>query len=125
MSAVGRQENRQQEISVISRGLKALAREIDVPLLVISQLSRALETRADKQPVLSDLKESGSLEQDADVVLFLYRDDYYDEASTQPNLADVIVAKHRKGATGKVQLCFRKELTSFHDLVVERTELEY
>ena len=125
MSAVGRQENRQQEISVISRGLKALAREIDAPLLVISQLSRALETRAEKQPVLSDLKESGSLEQDADVVLFLYRDDYYDEASTQPNLADVIVAKHRKGATGKVQLFFRKELTSFHDLVVERTELEY
>lgn len=125
MATAGRQENRQQEMSLISRSLKSLARELDCPLLVVSQLSRALESRADKEPMLSDLRESGSLEQDADVVMFLYRDDYYNEASTEPNIAQVIVAKHRKGATGKISLYFRKELTSFHDLEVVRTELEY
>lgn len=125
MSAAGRTENRQQEMSLISRSLKSLARELNVPILVVSQLSRALETRADKEPMLSDLRESGSLEQDADVVMFLYRDDYYNEASTEQNIAQVIVAKHRKGATGRVSLYFRKELTAFHDLEIVRTELEY
>lgn len=121
----GRNENRQQEISYISRSLKSLARELNVPVIALSQLSRAVESRSDKRPMLSDLRESGSIEQDADVVLFIYRDDYYDENSEQQNIADVIVAKHRHGATGTVSLFFRKELTQFRDLEIQRTELEY
>lgn len=116
-------ENRQQEISFISRSLKALARELNVPVIALSQLSRAVESRADKRPMLSDLRESGSIEQDADVVLFIYRDDYYDEASDRQNIADIIVAKHRHGSTGTVSLLFRKELTQFRDLEIQRTEL--
>ena len=127
MSAGGnsRPENRQQEISHISRSLKALARELNVPVLALSQLSRAVESRADKRPMLSDLRESGALEQDADVVGFIYRDDYYNEESEQQNMADVIVAKHRHGSTGTVTLYFRKELSQFRDLEIMRTELEY
>jgi len=116
-------ENRQQEISFISRSLKSLARELNVPVIALSQLSRAVESRADKRPMLSDLRESGSIEQDADVVLFIYRDDYYDEASDRQNIADVIIAKHRHGSTGTVSLLFRKELTQFSDLEIQRTEL--
>ncbi len=116
-------ENRQQEISYISRSLKALARELNVPVIALSQLSRAVESRADKRPMLSDLRESGSIEQDADVVMFIYRDDYYDEASERQNIADIIVAKHRHGSTGTVSLLFRKELTQFRDLEILRTEL--
>ncbi|MCB0044087.1 MAG: replicative DNA helicase [Caldilineaceae bacterium] len=121
----GRSENRQQEISYISRSLKGLARELNVPVLALSQLSRAVESRADKRPMLSDLRESGSIEQDADVVLFIYREDYYIEDTDRQNIADVIVAKHRHGSTGTISLFFRKELTQFRDLEIQRTELEY
>ncbi len=121
----GRNENRQQEISYISRSLKGLARELNVPVIALSQLSRAVESRADKRPMLSDLRESGSIEQDADVVLFIYREDYYIEDTDRQNIADVIVAKHRHGSTGAISLYFRKELTQFRDLEIERTELEY
>ncbi len=124
-SGGGRNENRQQEISYISRSLKSLARELNVPVIALSQLSRAVESRSDKRPMLSDLRESGSIEQDADVVLFIYRDDYYNEDSEQQNIADVIVAKHRHGSTGTVSLFFRKELTQFRDLEIQRTELDY
>lgn len=120
-----RDTNRQQEISFISRSLKNLARELNVPIIALSQLSRAVETRADKRPILSDLRESGSIEQDADVVLFIYRDDYYDENSERQNIADIIVAKHRHGSTGTVSLYFRKELTEFRDLETQRQQLSY
>lgn len=109
-------ENRQQEITFISSSIKNLARELEVPVLALSQLSRAVEARQDKRPMLQDLRESGSIEQDADVVMFLYRDDYYNEDSLEPNLAELIVAKHRNGSTGKVQLFFHKELTLFREL---------
>ncbi len=121
----GRNENRQQEISYISRSLKSLARELNVPVIALSQLSRAVEARADKRPMLSDLRESGSIEQDADVVLFIYREDYYLEDSDRQNIADILVAKHRHGETGTISLFFRKELTQFRDLEIQRTELDY
>lgn len=121
----GRDANRQQEISYISRSLKALARELNVPVIALSQLSRAVESRADKRPMLSDLRESGSIEQDADVVLFIYREDYYIEDSEKQNIADIIIAKHRHGSTGTVSLYFRKELTQFRDLETQRMDLEY
>ena len=109
--------NRVQEVSEISRGLKALARELNVPILALSQLSRGVELRADKKPQLSDLRESGSIEQDADIVMFLYRDEYYnpdDEASA--NLADLIIAKNRNGATAQIKLHFAREVQRFRDL---------
>ncbi|HRW04046.1 MAG: replicative DNA helicase [Caldilineaceae bacterium] len=121
----GRNDNRQQEISYISRSLKALARELNVPVIALSQLSRAVESRSDKRPMLSDLRESGSIEQDADAVLFIYREDYYIEDTDRQNIADILVAKHRHGATGTVSLFFRKELTQFRDLEIQRTDLEY
>ena len=112
-----RAENRQQEISEISRSLKALAREMDIPILALSQLSRGVEMRADKKPQLSDLRESGSLEQDADVVMFLYRDEYYnrDEENNQ-NIAELIIAKNRNGPTTSIALQFNKEIMRFGDL---------
>ena len=113
----GRQENRQQEISEISRNLKALAREMDVPILALSQLSRSVELRAEKKPQLSDLRESGSLEQDADIVMFLYRDEYYNrEDSGKENTAELIIAKNRNGPTTAVRLYFDKETMRFADL---------
>lgn len=124
-SRPGRNENRQQEISYISRSLKGLARELNVPVVAISQLSRAVESRSDKRPMLSDLRESGSIEQDADVVLFVYREDYYIEDTDRQNIADIIIAKHRHGSTGTVSLFFRKELTQFRDLEIQREELDY
>lgn len=124
-SSGGRPENRQQEISYISRSLKALARELNVPVIALSQLSRAVESRADRRPMLSDLRESGSIEQDADVVLFIYREDYYVEDTDRQNIADVLVAKHRHGSTGTISLFFRKELTQFRDLEIQRTALDY
>lgn len=116
-----RGDNRVQEISYISRGLKELARELNVPVISGAQLSRAVEQRTDKRPVLSDLRESGSIEQDADVVLFIYRDDVYNEASERPNEADIIVAKHRNGPTGNAVLYFRKQLTQFVN--IRKTEV--
>ncbi|MFY9139515.1 MAG: replicative DNA helicase [Thermacetogeniaceae bacterium] len=112
-----RSENRVQEISEISRFLKSLARELDIPVLALSQLSRAVEQRGgDRRPMLSDLRESGSLEQDSDMVMFIYRDDYYNEDSEYKGVADLIIAKHRNGPTGTIQLAFLKEFTKFVNL---------
>ncbi len=120
-----RSENRVQEISSISRALKAMARELNVPLLAISQLSRGVEARSDKRPILSDLRESGALEQDADVVIFIYRDELYNENTERKNIADIIVAKHRNGPTGNVALYFRKELAQFLEAEVRRQEIDF
>ena len=109
-------DNRQQEISEISRSLKALARELNVPVIALSQLSRSVESRQIKKPMLSDLRESGSLEQDADIVSFLYREDYYNPETENKNITDVIIAKHRNGLVDTVQLFFHKQFTKFCDL---------
>src|SRR3954471_2733629 len=111
-----RAENRQQEIAEISRGLKVLARDLDVPVLAIAQLSRAVEQRHDKRPLLSDLRDSGAIEQDADMVMFLYRDEYYNPDSDDKGIAEVIVGKHRNGPTGKVQLAWLEQYTKFASL---------
>jgi len=112
-----RNDNRQQEISDISRQLKIMARELDVPVIAISQLSRACESRTDKRPVLSDLRDSGAIEQDADVVMFLYRDDYYnhDELKKDVEAAELIVAKNRHGETKTIHLGWRAEFTMFFE----------
>lgn len=113
----GKQENRQQEIAEISRSLKGLARELDVPILALSQLSRSVELRADKKPQLSDLRESGSLEQDADIVMFLYRDEYYNRDETEnKSVAEIIVAKNRNGPTTNISLSFDREVMMFRDI---------
>lgn len=109
-------ESRQQEISEISRSLKALARELKVPLIALSQLSRSVESRQDKRPMLSDLRESGALEQDADIVSFLYREDYYDKETENQHITEVILAKHRNGPVGLVKLYFKNEFTLFLNL---------
>jgi len=116
MTSGGNVENRVQEVSQISRALKVLARDLDVPILAMSQLSRAVEQRHDKRPILSDLRESGSIEQDADLVAFIYRDEYYNEESPDQGLAEVILAKHRNGPTGAEKLSFLKRYTKFADL---------
>ena len=112
-SGKGGNDNRQQEISEISRSLKALAREMHAPVVALSQLSRACETRTDHRPMLSDLRESGAIEQDADVVMFLYRDDYYNKDTEHPNEAEVIIAKQRNGPIGTVTLIWKPEYTKF------------
>jgi replicative DNA helicase len=124
MNAGTRVDNRVQEISLISMGMKQLARELNVPLLAGAQLSRAVEQRADKRPMLSDLRESGSIEQDSDVVMFIYRDEVYNEDTEKPNIAEVLVAKHRNGPTGTVELFFKKELTQFTDLFRRKVDLD-
>jgi replicative DNA helicase len=117
MSGSGKnRDNRQQEISDISRSLKALARELNVPVVALSQLSRACETRPDHRPMMSDLRESGAIEQDADVVMFLYRDDYYNKDTETPNIAEVIIAKQRNGPIGTVNLLWQPEYTKFVNL---------
>ena len=123
MQSSRRTDNRQQEISEISRSLKMLAKDLNVPVLALSQLSRASESRTDKRPMLSDLRESGAIEQDADIVLMLYRDDYYNENSEHPGEAEVIIAKNRSGETGKVYLKWQGEFTRFSD--IDYTHSEY
>ena len=115
MTSGGSSENRVQEVSQISRNLKVLARDLEVPILALSQLSRAVEQRQDKRPILSDLRESGSIEQDADLVMFVYRDEYYNEESESQGIAEVILAKHRNGATGSLKLSFLRRFAKFAD----------
>lgn len=118
MSA-GNPMNRVQEISDISRGIKSLARELGVPIMALSQLSRAVESRVSKEPILSDLRESGSIEQDADVVLMIYREDYYDEFTENKGITNVFVRKNRNGPVGGADLKFEKKFMKFYD--VERS----
>jgi replicative DNA helicase len=115
MGGDSRTENRVQEVSYISRNLKVLARELGVPVLAAAQLSRAVEQRSDKRPVLSDLRESGSLEQDADIVMFIYRPDQYEKDTVKQNVAEIIIAKHRNGPVGSVELVFRNALAKFEN----------
>jgi replicative DNA helicase len=116
ISGRGNGDNRQQEISEISRSLKLMARELNCPVIALSQLSRAVEQRQDKRPMLSDIRESGSIEQDADIVAFLYREDYYDKETEEKNIIEVIIGKQRSGPTGTVKLAFLKEYNKFVSL---------
>jgi replicative DNA helicase len=122
MSGTGRrgQDNRVQEVSEISRGLKLIARELNVPVIALSQLSRSVESRTPPHPQLSDLRESGSIEQDADIVMFIYRDAYYNPETEFPNVTDLLIAKHRNGPTGRIQLYFHPERLKFMDLDKKR-----
>ena len=116
MAGNGRTDNRQQEISDISRALKSLARELNIPIIALSQLNRSVEQREDHRPVLSDLRESGAIEQDADVVMFIYRDEYYHKDSEDPGLAEVIIAKQRNGAIGTIKLVWLPQYTQFANM---------
>ena len=116
MSGSGRSESRQQEISEISRSLKGLARELNVPVVALSQLSRAVEQRPDKRPMMSDLRESGAIEQDADIVMFIYRDDYYNHDTDRKDIAEIIIAKQRSGAIGTIELAWLPKYTKFANL---------
>jgi replicative DNA helicase len=122
MSGDRRIDNRVQEVSYISRNLKALAREINVPVLAAAQLSRAVESRRPPRPILSDLRESGSLEQDADVVMFIYRPDQYEDDTTKQNIAEIIVSKHRNGPVGSIELVFRQKLAKFENAATRHVE---
>lgn len=123
MGGDSRVDNRVQEVSYISRNLKVLARELNVPVFAAAQLSRAVEQRADKRPVLSDLRESGSLEQDADIVMFIYRPDQYEQDTVKQNLAEIMIAKHRNGPVGSVELVFRKSLAKFENAATRHVDL--
>ena len=119
IQATGKADSRQQEVSEISRRLKAMARELNVPVIAVSQLSRSVEARQDKRPMLSDLRESGALEQDADLVLFLYRDAYYnheDQGTDQREDVELLLSKHRNGPTGKILLAFEKDINAFYGI---------
>ncbi len=122
MSGGGKSDSHQQEVSEISRSLKALARELNVPVVALSQLSRKVEDRPDKHPMLSDLRESGAIEQDADVVMFLYREDYYNKETENVNVSEVIIAKQRNGPTTTIKLAWLPEYTQFHDLEKKHEE---
>ena len=117
MSSGGRSDNRQQEISDISRALKSLARELNVPVIALSQLNRAVESRTDHRPMLADIRESGAIEQDADVIMFLYRDDYYNPETEKKNVAEVIIAKQRNGPTGTIELTWQPKYTRFVNML--------
>ena len=119
MQVAGTKENRATEISEISRSLKALAKELKVPVVALSQLNRAVEQRTDKKPVMSDLRESGAIEQDSDLILLIYREEVYDPNTTRRGIADIIIAKQRNGPIGEVQLTFLGEYTRFENLVAE------
>lgn len=124
MDGDSRGQNRHQEIAEMSRACKNIARLLNIPVIALSQLSRNVEYRADKRPTLADLRESGSLEADADVVAFIYRDDVYNPDTNQPNVAEIIIAKHRNGPTGMFSAFFKKHCTEFVDLAIERKSLE-
>jgi replicative DNA helicase len=119
MQVAGTKENRATEISEISRSLKALAKELKVPVIALSQLNRGVEQRENKKPVMSDLRESGAIEQDADVILLIYREEFYDNNTTRKGIADIIIAKQRNGPTGEVQMTFLGQYTKFENYAPE------